>query len=412
MPLPATRMIALLASALLGLSAHVSPALPRTDCPPPLGAPMPTIVRNARTALYAATITVHAGAIGDCIAPLPDGIMLTAGGGTAPQIAHQGRAVFRISGTGIDGPGGINIGVSASPISADVPETEDLHSAAFLSLPPNAVLVRYDPFSNSCIKAATGPRGSILRQWGLYKVLRPGAPCTPQPAAPAQPATLPATGSGALIPTIGVGTGVLLVGGGLTVVGLSGGSRTRRRRQLRRGAVLMGGALVVLVAGATALYGRDGTTAVGFGSLTEQGPLPRAPGATMPPDRLVVDRLGVDTTVIPLAVVNGAWQVPSYAAGYLVGGARPGEQGNLSIAAHDDQDGAIFQRLGDLRAGDIVRVYAEGHAYRYALTGLGVVPASAVSVTRPTRGATLTLITCTPYGIDTARLVARARLLQ
>jgi len=47
----------------------------------------------------------------------------------------------------------------------------------------------------------------------------------------------------------------------------------------------------------------------------------------------------------------------------------------------------------------------------YAVTGLGVVPATAVSVTRPTSGATLTLITCTPYGVDTDRLVARARLL-
>ncbi len=371
---------------------------------------IPPIVRNTRTGLYAATITVHAGATGDCVAPLPDGVTLRAGGGTAPQIAHQGRAVFRISGTGIDGPGGINIGVAASPISANVPETEDLRSAAFLSLPPNAVLVRYDPAHSTCMRAASGPRGSILRQWGLYKVLRPGAPCTVQPAPPAQPTTLPATGSGALIPTIGVGTGVLLVAGGLTVVRLSRGSPTRRRRQWR-GAGLTGGVIVVLAAGATALYGRDGTIAVGFGSLTEQGPLPRAPGATMPADRLVVDRLGVDATVIPLDVVNGAWQVPAYAAGYLVGGARPGEQGNLSIAAHDDQDGAIFRRLGDLRAGDVVRVYAAGRAYRYAVSGLGVVPASAVSVTHPTRGATLTLITCTPYGIDTDRLVARARLL-
>ncbi len=126
---------------------------------------MPAIVRNARTGLYATTITVYAGITGDCIAPLPDGIMLTAGGGTAPQ-KKAARAVFRISGTGIDGPGGINIGVAASPISANVPETEDLRSAAFLSLPPSAMLVRYDPFSNSCTKAAIGPQGNILRQWG------------------------------------------------------------------------------------------------------------------------------------------------------------------------------------------------------------------------------------------------------
>jgi len=35
-----------------------------------------------------------------------------------------------------------------------------------------------------------------------------------------------------------------------------------------------------------------------------------------------------------------------------------------------------------------------------------------VDVLRPTRGATLTLITCTPYLVDTDRLVARAELIQ
>ena len=38
-------------------------------------------------------------------------------------------------------------------------------------------------------------------------------------------------------------------------------------------------------------------------------------------------------------------------------------------------------------------------------------PATRTDVVRPTHGATLTLITCTPYLIDTQRLVVRARLL-
>jgi len=86
--------------------------------------------------------------------------------------------------------------------------------------------------------------------------------------------------------------------------------------------------------------------------------------------------------------------------------------GNEAIAGHDDRDGAVFRRLGDLHAGDEVRVYASARAYRYRVTALRVVPPAAVDVLRPTRGATLTLITCTPYLVDTDRLVARAELIQ
>src|SRR5436853_24442 len=78
---------------------------------------------------------------------------------------------------------------------------------------------------------------------------------------------------------------------------------------------------------------------------------------------------------------------------------------------HDDRDGAVLRRLGDLRRGDVVWVYAGTHPYRYAVSALRIVPATRTDVVRPTPGAILTLITCTPYLIDTQRLVVRARLL-
>jgi sortase A len=115
--------------------------------------------------------------------------------------------------------------------------------------------------------------------------------------------------------------------------------------------------------------------------------------------------------VVPLGIAGGQWQVPAYAAGYLSGGAWPGHAGNAVITGHDDRDGAVFRRLGDLRRGDVVRVYAGAHAYRYAVSALRIVPATRTDVVRPTHGAILTLITCTPYLIDTQRLVVRARLL-
>ena len=115
--------------------------------------------------------------------------------------------------------------------------------------------------------------------------------------------------------------------------------------------------------------------------------------------------------MVPLGIAGGQWQVLAYAAGYLSAGAWPGHAGNAVITGHDDRDGAVFRRLGDLRRGDVVRVYAGARAYRYAVSALRIVPATRTDVVRPTQGAILTLITCTPYLIDTQRLVVRARLL-
>jgi len=154
-------------------------------------------------------------------------------------------------------------------------------------------------------------------------------------------------------------------------------------------------------------------TSGGFGTLEgSQGPSPRGPGASGPPTRLVIPAIGVDTGMTPpLAVVGGAWQVPSYGAGYLAGSAWPGRAGNEAIAGHDDTDGAVFRRLGDLRAGDEVRVYVSARVFNYRVIAAHIVSPTVTHVLRTTRGATLTLITCAPYLVDTQRLVVRAELI-
>ena len=81
------------------------------------------------------------------------------------------------------------------------------------------------------------------------------------------------------------------------------------------------------------------------------------------------------------------------------------------MTGHDDRDGAVFRRLGELRPGDVVQVFTAGRSYRYSVFALGAVPATLTDLLRATRGSILTLITCTPYLIDDQRLVARARLM-
>jgi LPXTG-site transpeptidase (sortase) family protein len=203
-------------------------------------------------------------------------------------------------------------------------------------------------------------------------------------------------------------------------------------------ALCAGGVLLAAATGLAYAYATTRATPLGFGTLTDSDASPAAcrlspvacrlspvacrlspvacrlspaGGASGPPTRLVITRLGIATRVVPLGIAGGQWQVPAYAAGYLSGGARPGHAGNVVITGHDDRDGAVFRRLGDLHRGDVVRVYSGPHLYRYAVSALRVVPATRIDLVGPTHGALLTLITCTPYLIDTQRLIVRARLL-
>jgi len=372
----------------------------------PLTSPLDCGGPQHNTVPFHGTINVYSGISQDCVVKILGGAILHAGGGTAPQIRNvHTRAVFRVTGAGqdaLDAPGGVTIVVGAAPNLSNAPEVDNLTRPATLTLAAGTVLVRYDAATNHFVPV---PDGHIQQALVAYKILRRGAPPLPQPVPPVAPSTLPATGGGPL-------RAVPLVAGLLLLVH---GGRGRVQRGNRRWwliAAAIGVALIVVGFGVYVVMAQR-TAAVGFGALADaSGPAPRAGGALGPPARLVVPSVGIDTRVTTLGVTNGAWQSPSYGAAYLTGTAWPGHAGNEAITGHDDADGAVFRRLGGLRAGAEALVYAGARVYRYRVTALRVVAPTAVEVLRPTRGATLTLITCTPYLVDTERLVVRAELMQ
>jgi len=367
----------------------------------PLTSPLDCGGPQHNTFPFHGTINVYPGIPQDCVVLILGDAILHAGGGVAPQ--HQGaRAVFRVTGVGLDAPGGVTIVVGASRTSGNAPEVVNLTRPATLTLAAGTVLVRYDFGTNRFVPV---PDGRIQQALVAYKILRRGAPPLPQPAPPAAPTTLPTTGGGPLrdVPLV---AGLLL---------LLRGGRTRAQMGKRRWRFIAPAIGAALLVAALGVYGvmAHRAAAVGFGALADaSGPAPRAGGALGPPMRLVVPSVGIDTGVTTLGVTNGAWQSPSYGAAYLRGTAWPGHAGNEAITGHDDADGAVFRRLGGLRAGAEALVYAGARVYRYRVTALRVVPPTAVDVLRPTRGATLTLITCTPYLVDTDRLVVRAELIR
>jgi LPXTG-site transpeptidase (sortase) family protein len=352
------------------------------------------------------TFTVWAGDSAGCVADLPGHVILCAGGDTAPQIVHNGHAIFRVSGNGPNSPGGLNIVVNAALSAAPgAPElAPQLNADALLALPPGSDLYKLDPASGRFVRQPSGR----LRLAGFYKVLQRGTPPVAEPAPPTLPSTLPATGGSPFGIAIALSVLITLAGLGLAR-GLPRRAWSGQSAHVRAGVILAAsGLLLTASSGMAYAYMATRPATLGFGTLdTRDNPTPRAAFAATAPSHLTIARLGIDTSVVALGIVNGAWQVPAYAAGYLANAA----SNNLVITGHDDQDGAVFRRLDEVVAGDVVQVYLNSHTYRYAVDALRTVPATQTGVLQPTSGPVLTLITCTPYLVDRDRLIVRAHLL-
>ncbi len=121
------------------------------------------------------------------------------------------------------------------------------------------------------------------------------------------------------------------------------------------------------------------------------------------PHRLIIPDIDLDTPVVEVFVVDGAWQVADYAAGYLHGTGLPGDPGNMALAGHAGLRGAIFRDLGRLRTGADIFVDAGLWRYQYRVRDTRNVWPTEVNVLDPTPTPTLTLITCTNW--DTQRLI-------
>ncbi len=133
---------------------------------------------------------------------------------------------------------------------------------------------------------------------------------------------------------------------------------------------------------------------------------PPTPGPQSP-TRLVIGKLSIDWPIVE----GDGWEELKRGVGHHVGSVNPGERGNMVLSGHDDVFGEVFRDIGKLENGDEIVVYAGGHAYRYAVRAKRVVSPSEVSVLAPTREPVVTLITCTPYGVDNMRQIVIGQLV-
>lgn len=124
--------------------------------------------------------------------------------------------------------------------------------------------------------------------------------------------------------------------------------------------------------------------------------------------RITIPAIEVDSVVVE----GDSWELLKKGVGHHVGTANPGERGNAVYAGHDDVYGEVFRRLEELKPGDTVTLYTGQRQFRYEVRRVRIVGPKETSVMATTPDATLTLITCYPYRIDTQRLIVIATLTE
>ncbi|WP_245900025.1 class F sortase [Geodermatophilus normandii] len=130
---------------------------------------------------------------------------------------------------------------------------------------------------------------------------------------------------------------------------------------------------------------------------------PQPAAAAVPPARLRVPAIGLDSGLVDLGLdATGALEAPAdfATAGWYAGGPAPGDVGPAVLAGHVDSSRgpAVFARLRELTGGDEVLVdRADGSTVTFAVTRVERHPKDAFptdAVYGPTGDAQLRLVTC------------------
>jgi sortase A len=122
-------------------------------------------------------------------------------------------------------------------------------------------------------------------------------------------------------------------------------------------------------------------------------------------------RISIPEIEVSAPVVQGDdWEALKRGVGQHIGSADAGQPGNLVLSGHNDIYGEVFRHLDQLAVGDEITIETPSRTYTYQVTDTLVVAPDFVEVLAPTETATLTLISCYPYLIDSQRIVVQAAL--
>ena len=134
--------------------------------------------------------------------------------------------------------------------------------------------------------------------------------------------------------------------------------------------------------------------------------------------RFGIARLGISSAPVwARDFIQTGWNaftydiVPQYGVTRFSPSARFGQPGLSMLSGHDDIYGSIFKNLGQMRPDDAIVVTQGSHLYRYVVHSVHVVtPDDVAMLNAPYARPTLALISCTPYNVDTHRVVVIAQM--
>jgi sortase A len=124
------------------------------------------------------------------------------------------------------------------------------------------------------------------------------------------------------------------------------------------------------------------------------------------PTRLVIPAINVDWPIVQ----GDGWDELKQGIGHRVGSVNPGERGNIILSGHNDVYGEPLRDLEKIDIGKEITVFAGNTAFRYIVKVKRIVAPTDLTVLSPSRNPIVTLITCTPYRVDTHRLVVIGEL--
>lgn len=192
-----------------------------------------------------------------------------------------------------------------------------------------------------------------------------------------------------------------------------------RRRLIGSGVV----AVVIVIAIAGLYLWRANTGSPLDGQVVRSDDLDAALGvADLDHMRLIIPRLGVETTFIEASFVADQWDISQLEAevAHLAGTAYPGQPGNVVLAGHitipvRDTPGPFYE-LDQLQNGDKIYVEHRNTTYTYEVFRNLLVESTDIEVVFPTDDNRLTLITCSGWDGSlqayAQRLVVVARFIQ
>ena len=122
----------------------------------------------------------------------------------------------------------------------------------------------------------------------------------------------------------------------------------------------------------------------------------------------VIGKIKIPAIKLDLLLLEGVTQKSlSKGAGHMKGTAWPGQKGNCSIAGHRNYTfGSRFNRLGQVKEGDVILLEVDDKAYTYKVTEIKIVlPEDLSPLEQPLNERKVTLITCHPIYRATHRLI-------